>query len=219
MGTRTKILGMLALAGTFTALALPGTPSAGAASAARSGVTIHLFIGDAVKGYVFSPKLGECAEGRAVRVFRQKGKRVNPRRDIKVAKTRATQSANGGYRWEVGLDRPRPGHYYARVRATAACQADNSRTVTITARPQTKIVDTSLYPDTRSASFEWRAVDGVQPYKFRCKLDDQPYRRCREFGKEYSHLSRGHHVFKVFAIGGNGKQDITPARRGFDFTR
>ena len=65
------------------------------ASAARSGVTIHLFIDHALKGFVFSPKPRECAEGRTVRIFRQKGKKENPKRDIKVAKTGAARRSNG----------------------------------------------------------------------------------------------------------------------------
>jgi hypothetical protein len=214
MGTRAKVLATFALAG---ACALLGLPSA--ASAARSGVTMHLFVGDDVKGFVFSPKPRKCADGRTVRVFRQKGKQENPKRDVKVAKAQAARRANGKYKWEVGLDRPRPGDYYAQVPATAACQEDSSKTVRITARPHTKIISSTIFDNTRSALFQYRAVNGVEPYKFRCKLDDQPYRRCRGYQKNYSHLSRGHHVFKVFAIGGNGKRDRTPAKRGFHFPR
>jgi hypothetical protein len=63
----------------------------------------------------------------------------------------------------VGLDRPRPGDYYAQVRATATCQGDSSKTIHITARPHTKIINTTLFPNTRSASFQWRAGNGVEP--------------------------------------------------------
>ena len=47
--------------------------------------------------------------------------------------------------------------------------------------------------------------------------DDKPYRSCgrgESDTRNYSHLGRGHHVFKVFAIGDDGKRDPTPAKRG-----
>jgi hypothetical protein len=214
MGTKAKTLVTLALASTCAVLALPTTASA----AARSGVTIHNFIADGLKGFVFSPKPAKCADGRTVKVFRQTGKAPNPKRDIKVAKTNASADGHGKYKWKVGLHRPRPGHYYARVPATAACQADNSKAIRISARPRTKITNTILNRNTRSAEFQFSVVGGVGPYRARCKLDDKPYRPCK--GPEsYSHLSRGHHVFKVFEIGSNGRRDRTPAKRGFHFSR
>ena len=45
-------------------------------------------------------------------------------------------------------------------------------------------------------------------------------RRGESDTRNYSHLGRGHHVFKVFAIGDDGKRD--PRAReagGFHFTR
>jgi hypothetical protein len=50
---------------------------------------------------------------------------------------------------------------------------------------------------------------------FRCKLDDRRYRHCPGFQKGFRHVSRGEHVFKVFAIGDDGKRDPTPAKRRF----
>ena len=218
MGARAKVFVTLALAGTCGVLALPS-----AASAARSGVTIHNLIGDGFKGYVFSPKPRQCARDRTVRVFRQKGKKQNPKRDIKVAKTAPARKAAGGkYRWSAAPHRPRPGDYYAQIRATTGCQADRSKTFRISARPRTRLITSYITPTTRSAGFYYIAKGGLAPYRFRCKLDDKPYRRCGRGlsdTKNYSHLSRGHHVFKVFAVDTNGKRDPTPAKRGFHFTR
>jgi hypothetical protein len=208
MGTRTKVLITLALVGAGAVLTLPS-----AASAVRSGVTIHLFVGDTLKGFVFSPKPRQCADGRTVNLFRQKGKKQNPKRDIKVAKTQAARRSNGKYRWEVSLHRPRPGDYYAQVPASAICQADNSKAAHISVRPQTKIDIAS--PGESTAFFHFYAVGGIAPYRFRCKLDDQRYRHCPGFQKNYRHVSRGDHVFKVFAIGDNGKRDPTPAKKSF----
>jgi len=182
-------------------------------SATPSGVTIHLRVSDNFKGYVFSPKPGQCADGRTVKLLRQKGSGQHPNRDLKVAKTQATRNSNGKYRWIVLPPHPRPGKYYARVPATAACQADNSKTIRLSARPDTKISGVDF--DRRSATVFYHAVGGVAPYDFRCKLDDRRYRRCPDFYKKYTELSRGHHVVKVRAIGDDGKRDRTPAKRGF----
>ena len=218
MGAKAKVFVTLALAGTCAVLALPSI----AAGAARSGVTIHNYRGDGFKGSVFSPKPRQCARTRTVRVFRQKGKEENPKRDIKVAKTAPHRRAGDKYRWELYPDRPRPGDYYAQVRATAACRADSSKTARISVRPLTRHIMTTLVPTTRSADFYYQAKGGVEPYTFRCKLDHKPYRRCgrgESDSRNYTHLSRGHHVFKVFAIGDDGKRDLTPAKRAFHFPR
>jgi hypothetical protein len=111
LGAKAKVFVTLALAGTCAVLALPSI----AAGAARSGVTIHNYRGDGFKGSVFSPKPRQCARTRTVRVFRQKGKEENPKRDIKVAKTAPHRRAGDKYRWELYPDRPRPGDYYAQV--------------------------------------------------------------------------------------------------------
>ena len=209
MGAKAKVFVTLALAGACGVLALPS-----AAGAAPSGVTIHLRIGDQFKGFVFSPKPSQCAENRRVKLFRQKGKQPNPKRDVKVATTQASKRGNGKYRWIVDLRRPRPGNYYAKVPASAACQGDNSKTIRLSARPNTEIGET-LFDSNRSLTFYYDAIGGVSPYHFQCRLDDQSYRRCGSYKKAYRHLSRGRHVFRVRAIGANGKRDRTPAQRGF----
>jgi hypothetical protein len=91
-----KLLMTLALAGACVVLALPSM-----ASAARSGVSIHLFIDDALKGFVFSPKPRECAEGRTVRIFRQKGKKETRSETSRWPRPKPPggPTANTGGRW------------------------------------------------------------------------------------------------------------------------
>lgn len=210
MGTKTKLLASLAVAGACALLALPSM-----ASAARSGVTIHLFQGSAFEGFVFSPKPGKCADGRRVRLFKEKGKGQNPKRDKRVAQTHAFKNSGGKYRWRALHYDPHPGKFYARVSATSACQADNSRTIHLSARPNTKVVDMDINRNKRSAFFHYRAFGGIAPYNFKCKLDHRRYTHCPDNAKTYFHVGRGHHVFKVKAIGHNGKSDRTPAKREF----
>jgi hypothetical protein len=220
MGAKAKIFVTLALMGACGAFALPSV-----AGAARSGVTIHHYYGGGVVGQVFSQKPERCASLRKVQLFRQTGKKQNPRRDTKVGKAHASGRAsdNGGYGWEVQYHRARPGHYYSRIPARPGCQADNSPTIHIAARPQTKITIVSVYQGQRGARFNYTAVGGITPYHFRCRLDDQQYQRCPKFGghsgqsgaKSYRNLSAGRHVFRVFAIGDNGKRDKTPMKQAF----
>ena len=209
MGTRTKLLATLALAGACGALAVPST-----ASAARTGITIHQRVSDNFKGYVFSPKPAQCADGRTVRLLRQKGKMQHPNRDVEVAETQATRNSNGKYRWFANPPHPPSGKYYAQVRATTSCQADTSKTVRLSARPNTRIREMHAAPD-RSVTFFYYARGGASPYNFQCKLDDHRYRRCADFHKTYRKLDRGHHVFRVRAIGDDGKRDRIPAKRQF----
>jgi hypothetical protein len=206
MRARTKLL--IAFSATFAAFALPSV-----ANAAPSGVTIHNRIGDQFKGFVFSPKPRKCADARTVEVFREKGNGQSPNQDFKVGSTEASRRGRGKYTWYLAPSDPRVGKYYARVPATSACRADNSKTLRISAQPDTRI--RKVHHIKRSVVIDYYAVSGVAPYNFQCRLDDQHYRRCPDYQKEYGHLSRGRHVFRVRAIGDNGKRDPTPAKRGF----
>jgi hypothetical protein len=218
-----RVFIVLALAAASVALALPG----GASAAARSGVTLHHYFGGGLVGAVYSQKPQRCASRRLVKLFRQTGKKPNPRRDTKVGEDKAAgrppRDGGKGYAWEIRYHRARPGHYYARIPAKSGCQADNSPTIHIAARPQTKIADWSANESPRSADFRYTAVGGIVPYNFRCRLDDQQYHRCPKFGgrsgqegaKYYHDLSPGRHVFKVYAIGKNRKKDKTPAKQTF----
>ena len=113
-----------------------------------------------------------------------------------------------------GPSHPRPGDFYARVPATSTCRGDNSKTLHVSKRPNTKIIHASVTHG-RNVIFKYRGLSGIPPYNFQCKLDDKPYRHCPELEKRYVGLSHGHHVFRVRARGDNGKQDRTPDKRGF----
>jgi hypothetical protein len=216
MGTRTKILITLAFAGTCGALALPSA----AGAAARSGVTLKAPDGG-FKGWVFSTKPGKCADGRTVTLFKEKGKKPNPKRDVNVYQTQAFKQ-NGKYKWlSTGYDFHR-GHFYARVPATPACQADNSKTVHISARPKTKI--TGIEERGHGAHYRvdigFDACCSFPDYRYRTKLDHQSWQHHRYPQKAtYRHLSAGDHIFKVYAIGSNGKRDLTPAKLRFHVNR
>lgn len=198
-------------------MAVVGFAAANAVGAARSGVTIHIYQHNFFKGFVFSPKPRQCAEGRTVKLFKQAGRRQNPKRDHRIATTHASLTSRGKYRWDVRHYRPGPGRFYARVPATSACQADNSKTLHISARPNTKITGKDDFRNNhrRFVEFTYRGVGGISPYHFHCKLDDRRFRRCPNDAKVYTDLSHGHHVFKVRAIGRNGKRGRSPAKRGF----
>lgn len=215
MGTRIKILVTMALVGACGALALPSA----AGAAVRSGVTIHTLHG--YEGFVFSPKPRKCADGRKVELFKQKGKEQHPKRDVKVDHAQSFENSAGKFRWEAHHYGLHPGHFYARVPATAACQADNSKTTHVSARPNTKITDMGCQgcgngdPHPRNVYFYFRGFGSISPYGYRCKIDHRPYKPCSSGRKMYRHLSFGHHVFRVFAIAHHGKRDRTPAKRGF----
>jgi hypothetical protein len=218
-----RVFIVIGIAAASVGLALPG----GASAAARSGVTLHHYFGGGLVGAVYSQKPQRCASRRLVKLFRQTGKKPNPRRDTKVGEDKAAgrppRDGGNGYAWEIRYHRAHPGHYYARIPAKSGCQADNSPTIHIAARPQTKISNWSANSPPRSASFDYTAVGGIVPYHFRCRLDDQQYRRCPKFGgpsgqeggKFYKDLSAGRHVFRVFAIGDNGKEDKTSVKQAF----
>ncbi len=161
---------------------------------------------------MFSPKPEQCANHRTVKLFEQTGKKQNPGRDKAVSKTQSYRNHAGGYRWFDGYA-SRPGDFYARVPATPACQADNSKTIHLAVRPNTNI--TGIDFGGRGVLIDFKGHGGVPGYRYKCKRDHQQYRRCFGGGKFYGHLKPGHHVFKVFAIGANGKRDRTPAKRGF----
>jgi hypothetical protein len=208
MRSRIKLLATLALAGVCGALSLPSV-----ASAAHTGVTIHLYR-SGLKGFVFSPKPGQCAVARTVELYRQKGKGQHPKRDVKVAKTVTESYTRNRGKWTLPTTVLRPGDFYARVPRTAHCQADNSKTLDVSKRPNTTITHMSI-THRSNVTFNYRASHGIPPYGFQCKLDDKPYRHCPPLKQRYVGLSHGRHVFKVRARGSNGKQDRTPDRRGF----
>lgn len=74
-------------------------------------------------------------------------------------------------------------------------------------------------PDTKIRKFVLRRKPPIWSFhfestepgsSFRCKLDDQPYRKCGS-GKRYTHLAPGRHTLKAFAIDSAGNADQSPA--------
>ena len=54
------------------------------------------------------------------------------------------------------------------------------------------------------------AFSASESARFRCKLDGRPFGQCRS-PRVYRNLKPGWHVFRVAAIGADGKVDPTPA--------
>jgi hypothetical protein len=98
--------------------------------------------------------------------------------------THAFKDSHGKYKWHANDFRPRPGRFFARVSSTPACQADNSKTLRISRRPDTKITSLDTRSGKREAIIEYRGVGGVRPYTYRFKLDGRRYRDVR-FGKAH----------------------------------
>lgn len=121
----------------------------------------------------------------------------------------------GKYRWREHDYDPHPGKFYARVPAITGCRADNSRTIHLSARPDTKITQVSLHHRESHAIFRYRTVGGVKPYQHYCRLDKGPVEGCTNTFNSYGHVSPGRHVFRVWAVGDNGLKERTPAKRTF----
>jgi hypothetical protein len=206
MGPRTKLLAMLAVAGACGLFALPST----AGAAARSGVTIHEKGGGGFKGFVFSPKPGKCADGRMVSLLK---KTENGAERLEV--THASKDSDGRYRWRASEFPLRPGRFYARVSKTSACQADDSKTLRITARPNTKITSVSIQHRDNRAIFEYHAEGGFKPYRLFCRLDRHRVEDCGNTRESFGDVSPGRHVFRVWAKGANDRKERRPAKRRF----
>ena len=101
------------------------------ASPIPSGVTIHFRQPKKFVGFVFSKHPRICASGRPVKLFRQKGNKQRPGRDVKFQRsTLASKQPNGKYKWVIRTKHPSgPGKYYARIGKFADCQKDTSKTI------------------------------------------------------------------------------------------
>ena len=107
-------------------LVVTGAASAGG-GAAETKVTIKAPGGD-VFGKVKSSKPNKCANGRTVKVYRQKGGAQGGGDDIKIGTD--TAQANGpNYEWNIGQPGVSGKKIYARAGKIAGCKADNSRTI------------------------------------------------------------------------------------------
>jgi hypothetical protein len=122
--TTTKILAAPAALVAVAGVALAG-PAEAEASRARSTVTIEAD-GVELSGTVSSPRPRQCAAGRTVVVFQQKGARGGGN-DVRIASDTADRDA-GRYEWETG-NTGIEGRFYAKVRRTPQCRADTSPTI------------------------------------------------------------------------------------------
>jgi hypothetical protein len=118
-----------------------GFAATDASGATPSGVTIH--VKHAVwnppnhrfYGYVFSRDPKRCADGRTVKVFKQRGRKPRPKSDTLVGRRVAFKSG-GKYRWALGTPRDRIRHgkrYYAWIGRERDCERDKSRTIRVRA--------------------------------------------------------------------------------------
>jgi hypothetical protein len=69
----------------------------------------------------------------------------------------------------------------------------------------------------RKAIFRFTG-SGAKNLKFNCKIDRQPWRRCRS-PRTYSHLKPGRHTFRVQAMLARGVFDSKPVKRKFRIRR
>jgi hypothetical protein len=109
----------------LAAFAFSMIPSS-AGTRARTRVTINVE-GTDFSGTVRSPRPGQCADGRTIRLLKQQGGQQHPNSDNVVATD--TASFNGQrYEWSTG-NTGQNGRFYAHARRTAQCKADTSRTL------------------------------------------------------------------------------------------
>ena len=108
--------------------ALFGLVGPSGASAGRFDTTVTISVeGRDFSGLVKSPRPRKCAAGRKVLLMKQVGAEQSPSSDPVVASD--TASRNGDvYEWSTG-NTGNTGRFYARVRRTAECKGDTSRTL------------------------------------------------------------------------------------------
>ncbi len=114
--------GLVALTGVVA------TTTANAADNADTKVTIKgAGTGDPY-GTVESSNENKCADGRLVKVYKQKGGAQGGGDDQYTGVSDSASLSNGEYKWFVGqpnLD----GKHYARAPKIPGCEADNSKTI------------------------------------------------------------------------------------------
>ena len=107
------------------ALAVSGT--AGAGGEATTKVTIKAPGGE-VYGTVKSSNPDKCANGRKVRVYRQKGGSQGGGDDIKIGSDIA-QPNGGQYQWNLGNPGVSGKKIFAKATSIPGCKKDSSRTI------------------------------------------------------------------------------------------
>jgi len=121
--TRTRTVSLLAMVA--VAGMLSSTSAMAGGSRAPTTVTIQAE-GTDLSGTVASPRPARCADERTVIVIKQRGARGGGN-DTRLASDTSEQQG-GQYVWSTG-NTGTSGRFYAKVRRTAQCQADTSRTV------------------------------------------------------------------------------------------
>ncbi len=81
-------------------------------------------------------------------------------------------------------------------------------------RPQTKLVRMKIRRAKHAAFFRFSGSGGEGKLRFECRLDKRRFSSCR-VRKNYKHLKRGRHVFRVRARGANGLADLTLVTKRF----
>lgn len=79
-------------------------------------------------GTVSSPKPNKCADGRLIKVYKEKGGEQGGGDDVYTGVSDTASLSNGKYRWFVGQPNLN-GKHYARAPHVPGCQADNSPTI------------------------------------------------------------------------------------------
>ena len=128
-GVKGKAFMAIAALAVATGLIVTGAASAGGGGGGTdTKVTIKAPGGD-VYGKVKSSKPNKCANGRKVKVYRQKGGDQGGGDDIKIG-TDIAQANNDGYEWNIGQPGVSGKKIYARAGKIPGCRADNSKTIT-----------------------------------------------------------------------------------------
>jgi hypothetical protein len=124
---RSKAILAATLLAASGALVASGVAGAGGGGGATTKVKIRA-PGGSVFGTVESSKPNRCANGRTVKVFREKGGEQGGGDDIKVGSDTASPNA-GEYQWNLGNPGLTGRKIYARAGRIPGCKPDNSRTV------------------------------------------------------------------------------------------
>lgn len=128
----TKMFNSTKVRTAITALAVSVTAFAGVAGAQAAGksdtkVSIKGDNGD-YYGYVKSSDADNCANGRLVKVFKQKGSDQDPKHDLKIG-TDTAQPNGTKYMWAIGNSGYKHGKFYAKVGKTDMCKGATSKTI------------------------------------------------------------------------------------------
>jgi hypothetical protein len=122
-----KLLTGIAVLALCGGLAAGSIVPAGARAPAKTKVTIIPESGGFF-GYVYSPKPGRCANGRVVRLYKQRGRQQKPSVDPKIGSD--TAQANGDrFMWSTGNTGFQPGKFYARAGKVPGCRPDSSKSI------------------------------------------------------------------------------------------